>query len=62
MSHPGKLLLSHCIDLFTKEEFLDGDEMPVMLSYYIYFLSMKIIYFLFYLHLQYSFIRFDYVQ
>lgn len=29
MSHPGKLLLSHCIDLFTKEEFLDGDEMPV---------------------------------
>lgn len=29
LSHPGKLLLSHCIDLFTKEEFLDGDEMPV---------------------------------
>jgi len=28
LSHPGKLLLSHCIDLFTKEEVLDGDEMP----------------------------------
>jgi len=28
LSHPGKLLLSHCFDLFTKEEVMDGDEMP----------------------------------
>lgn len=29
LTHPGKLMLSHCFDLFTKEEVLDGDEMPV---------------------------------
>ncbi|XP_054279586.1 ubiquitin carboxyl-terminal hydrolase 2-like [Macrosteles quadrilineatus] len=28
LTHPGKLMLSHCFDLFTKEEVLDGDEMP----------------------------------
>lgn len=35
------IIMAHCLDLFTKEEVLDADEMPVMLLHFIIVISLN---------------------